>query len=94
MLQNEGLGCMPHLIVAGLAVLLIWEIYWFIRSLLFYKGNGWDFTVDFGPKMYNGEWASPEFEMSPREKLVRGYPLWILLLASFLAVFSIALFQG
>ncbi|MEI3855437.1 MULTISPECIES: hypothetical protein [Ensifer] len=67
MLKNEGPGYVPHLIVAGLAVLLIWEIHWFIRSLRFYKGNGWDFTVDFGPKMYWGESTDPDFEMSPRE---------------------------
>lgn len=94
MLKNEGPGYVPHLIVAGLAVLLIWEIHWFVRALLFYKGNGWDFTVDFGPKMYKGDWASPEFEMSPKEKLVSGYPFFILILSVLLAGFSVALYEG
>ncbi|MBB4522997.1 hypothetical protein ACU8MP_04265 [Rhizobium leguminosarum] len=26
--------------------------YWFIRSIIFYRGNGFDFSEDFGPKVY------------------------------------------
>ncbi|KSV74591.1 hypothetical protein N185_02925 [Sinorhizobium sp. GW3] len=94
MLKNEGPGYVPHLIAAGLAVLLISEIYWFIRTLLFYKGNGWDFTVDFGPKMYKGDGEQAEFEMSPKEKLVSGYPLFILIYSVLLVALSVALYEG
>ncbi|KSV75161.1 hypothetical protein [Sinorhizobium sp. Sb3] len=69
MLKNEGPVYVLYLVVPVLAAFLIRETYSFIRSLRFYKGNGWDFTVDIGPKMYKGESTDPDFEMSPREKL-------------------------
>lgn len=82
---------MLHVVVAVLAAFLVRDIYWFVRSLLFYKNNGWDFTVDFGPKMYKGDGDFPEFEMSPRQKLVFGYPIGILGLATLLTGFTIPL---
>ncbi|KQX60522.1 MULTISPECIES: hypothetical protein [unclassified Ensifer] len=71
MLKNEGPGYVPHLIVAGPAVLLIWEIYWFIRD---------------------GE--HPEFAMSSKEKLVSGYPFFILIISVLLVAFFVALCEG
>ncbi len=72
---------------------LFWEVYWFIRSLLFYRNNGWDFSVDFGPKIYRGESTEPEFEMAPREKMLIGHPVgifvWAGLLASCVAIILI-----
>ncbi|WP_158664970.1 hypothetical protein [Ensifer adhaerens] len=92
--KSEGVDYMLYVIVAALAAFLIRDIYWFTRSLLFYRDNGWDFTVDFGPKMYGGDSTDPDFEMSPREKMLRGYPIGIVCCTSLLVGFSIALFQG
>jgi len=92
LLKNEDPVYVLYLVVPVLAAFLIRETYWFIWSLRFYKGNGWDFTVDFGPKMYKGDSTDPDFEMSPREKLLYGYPMGILIWATLLAGFSIPLF--
>ncbi|CAN7641035.1 hypothetical protein LJR257_004683 [Ensifer adhaerens] len=94
MLNKGGPEYLLPIIIAFLAAALVWKLYWFIRSLLFYRNNGWDFTVQFGPKMYKGEGDTPEFEMSAREKLVTGYPMGIVILGTLLTGFTIALFKS
>ena len=94
MLTKGGPEYLLPIIVAFLAAALARELYWFIRSLLFYRNNGWNFTVQFGPKMYRGEGNDPDFEMSAREKLVTGYPMGIFILGTLLTGFTIALFKS
>ncbi|HEV7317388.1 MAG TPA: hypothetical protein VGO04_02090 [Ensifer sp.] len=63
----------------------VYYAYWFVKALRFYRNNGWDFSVAFGPKVYSGEYVSPEREMKPRGKLFFGYP-FIIFVAGTLAV--------
>lgn len=72
-----------------------YNLYWLVKALRFYKNNGWDFSIDFGPKIYKGDSPAPEFEMNPREKLLFGYPFSIVILGTMAVVtFLIAFYSG
>ena len=67
------------------------DIYRLIRSLIFYKKNGWDFSVDFGPRIYHSTSDLPEIEMTPREKLTQA-PIMILIYTVILGCLAVTSF--
>ncbi len=65
---------------------------WWVRELTFYSGKNWDFTNEFGLKLYFGGEGGLTRQMTPKQKLVFGYPLFIFVLSiSFVAVAAIML---
>ncbi|XKM43680.1 hypothetical protein A4U53_039875 (plasmid) [Rhizobium ruizarguesonis] len=42
--------------------------YWYIRSIIFHRKNGFDFTKDFGPNNYWSEFAQDTFMAKPKVK--------------------------
>jgi hypothetical protein len=53
--------------------------YWFIRSIIFYSRNGFDFSEDFGPEAY---WADRGGDddcvlMKPKEKFLIAGPVFV-----------------
>ncbi|MBY5807139.1 hypothetical protein HFN52_26515 [Rhizobium leguminosarum] len=50
--------------------------YWYIRSIIFYYKNGFDFNEDFGPKISEFE-DDDRFTARPREKLLIVWPLFV-----------------
>ncbi|OWO94527.1 hypothetical protein B5E41_12245 [Rhizobium esperanzae] len=49
--------------------------YWYIRSVIFYLKNGFDFSVDFGPSMFWSEFHDDLDQAKPREKFLIGWPV-------------------
>ncbi|MGO6787618.1 hypothetical protein ACCS70_29560 [Rhizobium ruizarguesonis] len=53
--------------------------YWYLRSIIFYVRNGFDFSEDFGPEFY---WADrggddDRLLMKPKEKFLFGLPFFV-----------------
>jgi hypothetical protein len=73
----------PWEAVAVFGGFLIFLIQGWVKDLLFYKRNGWDFTHDSGRKMYHGDDGvmTPERLMSNRARVHFGYPFMIVGLA-------------
>ncbi|WP_426239964.1 hypothetical protein [Pararhizobium sp. DWP1-1-3] len=70
-----------------------WSLCWYVRALLFYSRNGWDFSKDFGPDFYHGDGPDdPRMKMKPEEKMWRGYPLFILIFGLFSILFGLGVF--
>ncbi|WGI73313.1 hypothetical protein QC756_13155 [Sinorhizobium meliloti] len=86
-------AALPYLFTGFSGALLIWLLYWYVRSLWFYWRNGWDFSVDFGPPMPGDEFHSSENEMRPREKVMCGYPI-TLLISAYIFGMSVYFFWG
>lgn len=65
--------------------------YWFIRSIIFYVENGFDFSVNFGPDMYGSDYQDGDGDllMSPRRKFLFGWPVSVVI--SSLVLLSIIL---
>ncbi|SDN73849.1 hypothetical protein [Ensifer sp. YR511] len=84
---------LPYLFTGFFGAVLAWILYWFVRSLLFYWRNGWDFSVDFGPPMAWGNEFQTSNELRPREKVMCGYPV-ALLISTYLFGISVHLFWG
>lgn len=74
------------LCVAGGICAYCW--YWYIRSIIFYRKNGFDFSKDFGPDIYFSQFAHPRFLASPKAKFFIAMP-FALLVTSFLSIFTI-----
>jgi hypothetical protein len=56
--------------------------FFWLKELLFYRRNGWDFEQDFkGPSMYWGEMELPENKMSNSTRVKTGYPFLFLVSA-------------
>ncbi|MDR6670458.1 hypothetical protein [Rhizobium sp. 1399] len=53
--------------------------YWWIRSIIFYRRNGFDFTKDFGPELYQSDRGGEDDCVleKPRDKLLIAWPLWV-----------------
>jgi hypothetical protein len=52
--------------------------YWWIRSIILYRRNGFDFTKDFGPKIYHGDSVDDDrWLVNPRDKLLFSLPLFV-----------------
>ena len=64
----------------------IW--FWYIRSIIFYRKNGFDFSKDFGPNAYLSRYAHDRFLASPKVKFFVVMPI-MLLGTSFLLIFII-----
>ncbi|MCJ9692993.1 hypothetical protein MOV76_15405 [Rhizobium sp. PRIMUS64] len=53
--------------------------YWYIRSLIFYLRNGFDFSKDFGPKLHRSEFPDHDQDWAtPRQKFLSHWPFWVL----------------
>lgn len=55
--------------------------YWYVRSIIFYFKNGFDFSEDFGPKMNEFD-DDDRYSAKPREKLLAAWPLFAVLSSS------------
>ena len=62
--------------------------YWYIRSIIFYRRNGFDFSKDFGPNIYSSRYPDKRSLESPKAKFFFGMP-FMLLVTSFLTIFTI-----
>jgi hypothetical protein len=70
-----------------------WTLYWYVRALLFYSRNGWDFSKDFGPDFYYGDVpGDPRMKMKPEAKMWSGYPIFILLSGLFSIILGLGTF--
>lgn len=60
---------------------LVYLVHLWVKDLLFYWNNGWDFTVDSGQKMYHGDESgmTPGSLMSNRYRVLFGMPMVILI---------------
>ncbi|ANL75690.1 hypothetical protein AMC83_PE00277 (plasmid) [Rhizobium phaseoli] len=54
--------------------------YWYIKSIIFYRENGFDFSKDFGPELYLGGILAP-----PKAKFYFAMP-FVLVVTSFLSI--------
>jgi len=55
--------------------------YWFIRSIIFYSRNGFDFSEDFGPEAYWSERGGDDDSvlMKPKEKFLIAGPVFVVM---------------
>ncbi|WP_318035394.1 hypothetical protein [Rhizobium ruizarguesonis] len=60
--------------------------YWYIRSIIFYRKNGFDFSKDFGPKVYWSSFAHDRFLAKPKAKFFIAMPFAVAV-SSFLTIF-------
>ncbi|MGR9180467.1 hypothetical protein ACU8OR_33770 (plasmid) [Rhizobium leguminosarum] len=67
--------------------------YWYIRSIIFYRKNGFDFSRDFGPEIFFGEYRDESFLGKPKAKFYFGMPL-VLLVTSLLSISIILSLMG
>ncbi|RWY68801.1 hypothetical protein EHI48_28595 [Rhizobium sp. WSM1325] len=66
--------------------------YWYIRSIIFYFRNGFDFSEDFGPEM--SEFPDDDrFTTKPREKFLVAWPVFVLV-TSLLLLFIVLGLMG
>jgi hypothetical protein len=69
----------PLYLFAGCLVFFVaCNLFSVARALNFYRRNGWDFSKDFGSNIYWGDMPDEDAKMSPRAKLLIGYPALIL----------------
>ncbi|MGR9406276.1 hypothetical protein ACU8MI_06960 [Rhizobium leguminosarum] len=66
-----------------LACLCAYSWYWCIRSIVFYRRNGFDFSKDFGPEVYVGGFLVP-----PKAKFFIAMPFAVAV-TSFLIIFFV-----
>ncbi|PDT00779.1 hypothetical protein CO666_29125 [Rhizobium chutanense] len=59
--------------------------YWCITSIIFYRKNGFDFSKDFGPKVYWGTYAHDRFLAKPKAKFFIIMPFGVAI-SSFLTI--------
>ncbi|MGO7863603.1 hypothetical protein ACC676_18660 [Rhizobium ruizarguesonis] len=69
--------------------------YWFIRSIIFYSKNGFDFSEDFGPEAYWSERGGDDdcVLMRPKEKFLIAGPLFVLV-TSIMLIFIVLGLMG
>lgn len=76
----------------GVGALCAYSWYWYIRSIIFYFRNGFDYTEDFGPKL--SEFPDDDrFKTKPREKFLIGWPVFVVV-TSFLLLFIVLALMG
>ncbi|NZD54143.1 hypothetical protein [Rhizobium leguminosarum] len=61
--------------------------YWYIRSIIFYRKNGFDFSIDFGPNDYWSELPHGTFMAKPKVKFFFARPFAVAV-GSFLTLMS------
>ncbi|MDC7741197.1 hypothetical protein [Rhizobium binxianense] len=67
--------------------------YWYIRSIIFYRKNGFDFSKDFGPYIYFSQWQHERFLAKPKAKFFFAMP-FVLVVTSFISIFMILSLMG
>lgn len=67
--------------------------YWYIRSIIFYFRNGFDFSQDFGPEMYRSDLGGDDDCVleTPRQKFLIGLPFFVVLTTFMLLPIILAL---
>ncbi|EJC81811.1 hypothetical protein Rleg4DRAFT_3500 [Rhizobium leguminosarum bv. trifolii WSM2297] len=63
----------PFCLVGGMCA---WSWYWYIRSIIFYCKNGFDFSEDFGPKISEFD-DDDRFTAKPKEKFLIAWPVFV-----------------
>ncbi|MDC9809332.1 hypothetical protein [Rhizobium binxianense] len=81
---------LPFCVVGGLCA-YCW--YWCITSIIFYRKNGFDFSEDFGPKVYWGTYAHDRFLAKPKAKFFIAMPFAVAI-SSFLTIFFVLDLMG
>jgi hypothetical protein len=64
--------------------------YWYIKSIFFYRNNGFDFSVNFGPDIWDDDSG---LSMSPRSKFLFGWPTFVAV-SSLLLIFIVLVLVG
>ncbi|MGO8301045.1 hypothetical protein ACC817_33520 [Rhizobium ruizarguesonis] len=78
---------LPFCLVGGACA---WSWYWYIRSIIFYYKNGFDFSEDFGPKF--SEFPDDErFTAKPKEKFLVALPVFVIVTTVNLIPITLAL---
>jgi hypothetical protein len=68
--------------------------YWYIKAIIFYRRNGFDFSKDFGPKLYWSDFQDDDrYLAKPRDKFALAMPLTALV-SSILFVFVVLTLMG
>ncbi|MBY5454361.1 MULTISPECIES: hypothetical protein [Rhizobium] len=65
--------------------------YWYIRSIIFYRKNGFDFSEDFGPNDYWSELAHDTFMAKPKVKFLFARPFAVAVGSFLTLVFALGL---
>ena len=67
--------------------------YWYIRSIIFYRKNGFDFSEDFGPEFFFGEFRDESFLAEPKAKFFFAMP-FVLAVTSSLSILIVLMLLG
>jgi hypothetical protein len=69
--------------------------YWFIRSIIFYGRNGFDFRENFGPEAYWSERGGDDDSvlMKPKEKFLIAGPVFVVV-TSVMLIFIVLSLMG
>jgi hypothetical protein len=65
---------------------LVFVLQRWVRDLLFYRSNNWDFTKDSGFEMYFGDEFSVGEKMSNRVRIIFGYSFFVFVISLFLFI--------
>jgi len=63
------------------------------QSIIFYRRNGFDFSKDFGPKIYWSSFANDRFLAKPKAKFLFAMP-FVVTMTSFLLIFVTLILMG
>lgn len=66
--------------------------YWYIKSIIFYRKNGFDFSKDFGFDIYFSRFANDRF-LTPKVQFYFAMP-FVLGVTSFLSILNILSLMG
>lgn len=60
--------------------------YWYVRSIIFYVRNGFNFSEDFGPEFYWADRGGDDDRvlMTPKEKFLFGLPSFVVVTSAML----------
>ncbi|NNH67162.1 hypothetical protein HLI17_28495 [Rhizobium laguerreae] len=76
--------------VVGALCAKSWQ--WFISSIIFYSGNGFDFSEDFGPKIYMFDFTDDDrYLAKPREKFLIAIPFFVIMTSFVLLLIGLSL---
>jgi hypothetical protein len=75
-------------VVGGLSI-YFW--YWCVSSIIFYRRNGFDFSKDFGPKVYWSSFAHDRFLAKPKAKFFIAMPIAVAVSSFLTMVFALGL---
>lgn len=66
--------------------------YWYLKSIIFYRRNGFDFSKDFGPNYFSRD-EGHRFLASPKAKFYFGMP-FVLAVTSLLSIMTLSMLLG